>query len=232
MPSSRTCKTPPSLETPYGAIVFEVARGYDYEVELIAVSTVGKLLGSNRSEIGKCKFLTYRRKRNRPWLDAEFIASEMDALSHEAMQIAEALLEADPISLEWSFNKSCLLVADRITITPEHRGSGAWKALYFTTMEQALRQAKALPDEFFFKVFPLQFENNVTDENLEAFEKAERQLRLLYAIHLNAAPLDLPKQYDCFMRAPIPAHILSSIESTASRYRHRCILTPPQRGSP
>lgn len=193
-------------QTEYGLIQFETVRDGDCDLDLMAINTTGSLISAAGEAIGNCRFIVYRKKRNRPQLDADEIFSELDALSHSAMQIGEALMDTYEFELVYNFNTSCLLVADRVFVEPEYRGASLWKALYFATMEEALRPLKNVPDEYFFKAFPLEYEGNVTEENRSEFQEAERNLKVMYSIHLNAKKL-CTEGSGCFMRAPVPSHL-------------------------
>lgn len=173
-------------KTDYGVIKFETCRESSVDQSLMAFCTTGNLVSENEETIGKCCFFVLRKKRNQPQMSAEEITDQLDAISQSVMEIGEVLLSEDEFSLEYYFNTSCLLIADRIWIEAGHRGSNLWKTLYFLTMEEALRPLRKTPEEFFFKAFPLAFENKVTDENRLEFTKARRDLTILYAIHLNA----------------------------------------------
>ena len=173
----------------------------------MAFGTTGKLVSPKRETVGECIFFVYRRKHNRPWMCAEDICSEMDLLSRKAYDIVQALAEYDEYVLEDCFNHTCLLVAERIEVSSPVRGTGAWKNLYFATMEKALLPVKHTPHEFFFKCFPLEFENKVTDENRHEFNKAERGLKLFYSVHLNAERLAVPEHFGCYMKASVPDYL-------------------------
>lgn len=199
--------TTSTVVTSFGSIRFETVRDGDRDLPLMAFVTDGKLVSSEGALVGECRFIVYRRKRNRSWMTTRDICYAMDDLSSRALQVGEAIWTYDECELEYFFNLSCLLVAERVEISPQFRGAGAWKALYFATMEKALEPLKHTPSKFFFKVFPLEFEGKVTEENLTKFAKAERGLRVLYAVHLNAKKLDLPENFGCFMRASVPDYL-------------------------
>ncbi|WP_374481282.1 hypothetical protein [Zoogloea sp.] len=137
-------------------------------------------------------------------MDVGTIGYWMDSIDAQTFDIFDALAEADCFGLESYFNETCLLVAQRIEITPAARGKGAWKALYFATMQKALEAQRRPPVEFFFKAFPLEYEGNVTEKNAAEFAAAQRALKLLYSVQLGAVSLDLPASFDCYMRAPVP----------------------------
>lgn len=175
----------------------------------MAYETQGVMTAEGGRLVGKCSFLTYRRKLNRSWQDSKSIYWGMDAISSSALELADALVTWNECELEYYFNETCILVAERVEVDRAYRGDGKWKDLYFATMAGALiGQGRRRPDQFFFKVFPLEFEKKVTDENRSAFEVALRSLRLLYSIHLGARVLDLPADYGCFMQAPVPPDLL------------------------
>lgn len=191
-------------------IRIQTTRRSSPDLQLMAHVTEGLLTAGDGRLAGKCSFLTYRRKLNRSWQDSESIYWEMDAISNSAHELADALVTWDEYEFECYFNESCILVAERVEVDPAYRGDGKWKELYFATMAAALAgQQSRVPDQFFFKVFPLEFESNVTDGNRSDFEVALRSLKLLYTIHLGARSLDLPPEYGCFMRAPVPPHLLA-----------------------
>lgn len=135
----------------------------------------------------------------------------MDSIDQQTRDIFEAIAEADALDLEHYFNNSCLLVAQRIEVESSARGQGAWKALYFATMRKALEASRRRPEEFFFKVFPLEHEGNVTEDNSAQFSEALRALRLLYAVQLGATSIELPASFGCYMRAPVPDQVLKGL---------------------
>lgn len=194
-------------KTDYGVIKFETCRESSVDQKLMAFRTTGILVAENEEVLGKSRFYVLRKKRNQPPMGAEEITDEFDAISQSITEIGEVLLSEDQFCLEYYFNTSCLLIADRIWIDADHRGSTLWKTLYFATMEEALRPLKKTPEEFFFKAFPLKFENRVTEKNRSEFAKAQRDLTILYAIHLNAKRLDFSECTDSYMRAPLPAYL-------------------------
>ena len=196
------------VDCDYGQITLATAIEVDDSLGLTVRSTVATLHSADGTHIGDCQFDSYRRKRTYRAMTAGRIASEMDNFSHEAMEIGEALLVGDPFALEYYFNHSCLLVANCIEIAPKFRGGRVWKDLYFATMQEALRWQQRRPDEYFFKVFPIEYTGRVTPENQVEFERAQRQLRLLYAIHLDAITMDSEgDDIPSFMRAPVPTTI-------------------------
>jgi len=169
--------------------------------------THGILSGSDGEKIGSCQFDLYRRKWNRPWMEFDEIVYWMDAISESAQHMSEVLSFDSWLEAENSFNSSGLLVAERVQIEPQAQGQGAWKSLYFATMQKALEPLKYTPDKFYFKVFPLEFELKVTKKNMSKFKVAERALKLLYQIHLAGAPLLVPAGLGCYMKAPIPENL-------------------------
>lgn len=194
-------------ETPFGTLRLSSGFSTCSEDDFIASKTTGELVGANDEVIGRCTFAAFRTKRNRTWMGVGAIGYWMDSIDQDALEIFEAVSEADEMDLEYYFNQSCLLVAQRIELEPSARGQGAWKALYFATMEKALEATRRRPEEFFFKVFPLVFEGNVTEENSAQFAESLRALKLLYAVHLGATPLELPASFGCYMRAPVPDQV-------------------------
>lgn len=194
-------------------IRIETTRCSSPDLQLMAHETEGVMTAEDGRRVGTCTFLTYRRKLNGPSLDTESIYFELDEFSDSAVQVVDALVAWNQYELEYYFNESCVLVAERVEIDPAYRGDAKWKHLYFQTMAGALAgQRRRRPDQFFFKVFPLEFERKVTDENRSGFEVALRSLKLLYSIHLGARSLDLPSEYGCFMRAPVPERVARDAE--------------------
>ena len=198
------------LELAGGAIStrFNTVRVGLPELDLIAMRTIGEMLSNDGISLGMCSFMLYRKKRNRAPLDGDEILYGLDELSASSLAIGEALMEADEFNFAYYFNTSCLLVAERVYIDPSFCGGSLWKSLYFSTMEEALRPLPRVPEEFYFKVFPLKYEEKVTDENRDSFDADTRRLRLLYAIHLGAKRLDIPDTDGSYMKAPVPLHLL------------------------
>ena len=190
-----------------GVIELSTVRASYSDVGIMLFITSGKLTRHSGEEIGQCQFDLYRRKRNRSWMDFEDIYYWMDVISGSGQRMAQALGEDGWIEAEYNFNTSALLVAERIHIEPSARGQGAWKSLYFATMEKALKPLRRTPEEFFFKAFPLEFEGNVTKENEREFKAAERGLKLSYQVHLGAKALEVPADLGCYMRAPVPEYL-------------------------
>lgn len=199
------------LQTQYGPISFHTERESGRDFPLMIFATVGKLFSLDDQESGTCEFYTYRRKRNQPQLDGESVAALLEPISHQAMELGEALLEADPCGFEDSINFTCLLEAQRIVMKPWARGTGAWKVLYFRTMEQALRHAGRIPMMFYFKAYPIEFKGGDSPDAEAAFGRAERALKLLYSIHLGATVLKVPEHLGCFMSAPVPDEVRKAL---------------------
>jgi hypothetical protein len=192
------------IQSPYGAIELTTQRDSSPDLDLIAFRTRGRLLRPDGDIAGVCRFASYRRKRSKAALNAAQICTELDAVSQEELDLGEALASWNPQRLEGYINNAGLLIAERVEVFAPLKGSGAWKALYFATMEKTLAQHKQRPEEFFFTVFPLDFAGRVSRANLGEFQAALRGMKLLYATHLDAKALGLPAKSGSFMRAPVP----------------------------
>lgn len=176
-----------------------------YELPLSVLTGNGSLTTADGHSIGECEFEVLHRKRGYEWLDADEICSVVDEHSALACHVAESLTYLDPCLLEVEFNSGCLLIANRIHIEPTYRGKGLWKRLYFVTMAKTIEKIRRRPLNYWFKVFPLDYEHppkvGVDPQNLG---RAIRDLEMLYAIHLGAKRLEVPAEYGRFMSAPLP----------------------------
>lgn len=199
---------PSHVLTPFGTIELTTQRDSSPDLDLIAFRTRGRLLRPDGDIAGVCRFASYRRKRSKAALNSAQICCELDAVSQEELDLGEALASWNPRNLEGYINNAGLLIAERVEVFAPLKGSGAWKALYFATMEKTLAQHKKRPEEFFFTVFPLDFTGKVTRANLHEFRAALRGMKLFYATHLNARAVGLTTSSGNFMRAPVPAFML------------------------
>lgn len=189
---------------PLASIVLSSHEGSAPEQDLLTLTTTGRLLGPAGELAGECRFASYRKKPAAAPLDAARICRALDALSQEEEDLGAALALWNPQRLESDINARCLLVAERVEVFAPFKGTGAWKALYFATLEKALAAQPARPEEFFFTVFPLDFSGRVSRANLREFRLALRHMKLFYAAHLDARTLGRPGTSGSFMRAPVP----------------------------
>jgi hypothetical protein len=204
----KTNTAPSRIQSPFGPIELTTRRDSSPDLDLIAFRTLGRLIRPDGDIAGVCRFASYRRKRSKAALNAAQICDELDAVSQEELDLGEALASWNPQRLEGYINNAGLLIAERVEVFAPAKGSGAWKALYFATMEKTLAQHRHRPEEFFFTVFPLDFTGRVNRGNLSEFQTALRSMKLLYATHLGAKALGLPKKSGSFMRAPVPEAML------------------------
>lgn len=162
----------------------------------------------NGMEVGQCKFYVCRGLRGKPEMDPEWIAQEMDNISQSTCDMACTLLDCDGWVLWECVNDSSLVVAERIEIKPEFRGSSLWRELFALSLRHSIESHRDLPEFGYLKAFPLQYEGNLTG-NETAFAEASEKLKRLYATKLSAHQLSDDDSHDAYMKFPI-AHAASA----------------------
>lgn len=200
-----TYETRPHQTEALNATIDVCTHRYCYDFPLSVLTGTGRLTTAEGRVIGECEFEALQRKQGHGWLDGEAICSELDKHRAISYQVARCLHSQDPYFLEAEFNSSCLLFANRIRVDREFRGGSLWKRLYFTTMAKTVEKMRRLPLNYWFKVFPLDFEQPAREStDPRDLGRAIRDLEMLYSIHLGAKRLEVPAEYGRFMSAPLP----------------------------
>lgn len=174
-----------AIATPYGCLDLSVSQP-DPDPPIKQHLYFGRLVGADGTERGRCFFSTYKRTRNCGWLCADDILFSMDALSQQACEWAEIILADDDALIEETFNQTGLLTADEIWIAPELRNSNAWKVVYFATMAAVFAHQKRAYEDFVFKPHPLMDEAERKTLSKADLAQQAKDLRRLYAVHLDA----------------------------------------------
>lgn len=190
----------PDIVRPEGRLVFTVMRHWT-ETHIVRFEYRVVLRGPNGSELGRCQFSYYRRKRGQ-YLSKDQIIGQMDAFAEEPYLYAVLLSETD-FDFESCFNDFGILAADLLHVAPAMRGGSLWKHLYFSLMALVqVHQRKKLP-YFVFKAFPLTHSKYYRPTTEQAMLRDARALRLFYQVQLGALMLD-PDECSEFMVAPVP----------------------------
>lgn len=197
-----------TLNTPDGnlfkpSVKIETRREY-HELDLIYRVIEATATGPDGLNIGDCSFYTCRRPRNKPEMDPDWIADEMDNISSAVSRMAATLLEVNAFDLDYYVNKSSLVVADRVQVQPAFRGSSFWKELFALCLRHALEPRVLVPDCGYLHAFPLEFEGKVKGNENE-FARGTQRLQNLYGRALGARELAMTNLNGCYMTFPIQA---------------------------
>lgn len=182
-------------------IVIESRREYS-ELAVMYRVIEAKAIAPGGAQIAECSFYTCRRPRTKPEMDAEWIADELDNISSSVSRMAYALLEIDQFNFEDFVNQSSLVVAERIEVQPEFRGTSFWKELFALCLHHSLEPRMQVPEIGYLNAFPLEFEGKVQG-NEAAFARGKRRLQLLYAMNLGARVVTDEVLHGCLMEFPI-----------------------------
>lgn len=195
-----TC-TAPGGQSFYPRIIVESHRE-DHEIPLMYRVIEAKAFDPAGSQIAECSFYTCRRLRTKPEMDADWIADELDNVSSSVSRMAYTLLEVDQFNLEDFVNQSSLVVAERIEVQPDFRGTSFWKELFALCLRHSLEPRIQAPEIGYLNAFPLEFEGKLQG-NEAAFARGKRRLQLLYAMNLGARVLTDEVAHGCLMEFPI-----------------------------
>lgn len=182
-------------------IVIESRREYS-DLAVMYRVIEAKAVAPGGAQIAECSFYTCRRPRTKPQLDAEWIANEMDNISSDASHMANTLLEVDAFNLEDCVNGSSLVVADRIEVQAEFRGTSLWKELFALCLRHSLEQQIRVPEFGYLNAFPLEFRGKVQG-NEATITQGKRRLQLLYAMSLGARVISNDGTHGSYMEFPI-----------------------------
>lgn len=214
-------KTLGTVGTPFGNVELSVSRSPDtMGLDIQLDHYHGRMLNCEGVVSGRCTFSTYRTIRGRGWLTNDKIFFCMDATSQEASEWYELLRYEDDSNFEEEFNTEGLLTADEIWISPELRGSSAWKVLYFSTMSTVFLEQRRLYQAFVFKAHPLIDRDELGKMSKQAIQKQAQDLRRLYAVQLNAWGIWQEGKPTMYMRAGVPGALFRAWYSIQPTGRH------------
>lgn len=158
--------------------------------------------GENGQLIGTCKVTTWRNHKGAPSVSARTICLELDGVCEEVGSMCAAIYENNRFDLMGAVNVSTLIVAQRLEVCEPYRGTRLWKELLALCLRHALKGRYRRPQWGYLKAFPLAFEDH-PETPTHILARAERQLRLLYAMNIGARVMRSANDEGCFMQFPI-----------------------------
>lgn len=182
------------------SLTTKVYQGYCNDLDMMHFTFITSLDKLDEQHIGHCQFSVYRKKKNRPDASYQDILWSMDAFSQEALELAEALYNYSPYTLEATFNTTGIVFADVAWLREDYRGKGYFEPMFASAIRATRQRALTTPFMYYLKVFPLQFLNSEPKSKAE-YERCKNKLKELYEQRIAAKKLTIKKGFGLYMAA-------------------------------